>query len=85
MALRALLDDLRRIAGPANVLGSGVDLQLYGYDAYLEERRPDAVVFAHSTEEVARVVKVCNRHGAPFVPRGGGQTSPAAPFRSRAA
>jgi glycolate oxidase len=49
-----------------------VSLQLYGYDAYLEERRPDAVVFAHSTEEVAGIVRACNAAGVPFVPRGGG-------------
>jgi len=49
-----------------------VDLQLYGYDAYLEERKPDAVAFVHTTEEVAGVVRACNKHGAPFVPRGGG-------------
>ena len=72
MAHRALLDDLRRVVGAANVLGSSVDLQLYGYDAYLEERRPDAVVFVHSTEEVAGIVRTCHRHGVPFVPRGGG-------------
>ena len=72
MAQRALLDDLRRVVGAANVLGSSVDLQLYGYDAYLEERRPDAVVFVHSTEEVAGIVRTCHRHGVPFVPRGGG-------------
>jgi glycolate oxidase len=53
-------------------LDSGVDMQLYQYDAYLEERRPDAVVFVNSTEEVAGVVKLCNKHGVPFVPRGGG-------------
>jgi glycolate oxidase len=68
----ALVAELREIVGKANVLDSGVDLQLYKYDAYLEERRPDAVVFAHSTEEVAGVVKACNKFGVPFVPRGGG-------------
>ena len=67
-----LTDDLRRIVGKANVLDSPVGLALYQYDAYLEERRPDAVVFVHSTEEVAAVVRACNTHGAPFVPRGGG-------------
>jgi len=66
------VDDLRQIVGAANVLDGTVDLQLYQYDGFLVERRPDAVVFVHSTEEVARVVQVCNRHGRPFVPRGGG-------------
>ena len=72
MAHKALVDELRQIVGKANVLDSGVDMQLYQYDAYLEERRPDAVVFVHTTEEVAGVVKVCNKHAVPFVPRGGG-------------
>lgn len=72
MVMRALGSELRQIVGKENVLDSGVDLQLYKYDAYLEERRPDAVVFVHSTEEVAGVVKVCNKFGVPFVPRGGG-------------
>ena len=72
MTVRALVSELQQIVGKGNVRHSAVDLQLYGYDAYLEERRPDAVVFVHTTEEVAGVVRACNKHGAPFVPRGGG-------------
>jgi glycolate oxidase len=67
-----LAQDLRRVVGKTNVLDSGVNLRLYGYDAYLEERRPDAVVFVQTTDEVAGVVKVCNDWGVPFVARGGG-------------
>ncbi len=67
-----IAEDLRGIVGDANVLDGSVDLRLYAYDAYLEERRPDAVVFVHSTEEVAAVVRACNRWGVPFVARGGG-------------
>jgi glycolate oxidase len=72
MAHKVFVEELRKIVGKGNVLDSDVNLQLYQYDAYLEERRPDAVVFVHSTEEVARVIKLCNVHGVPFVPRGGG-------------
>jgi glycolate oxidase len=72
MGAKSLVNELRQIVGKANVLDSTVDLQLYQYDAYLEERRPDAVVFVHSTDEVAGVVRVCNKYGVPFVPRGGG-------------
>ena len=68
----SLAHDLRRVVGDGNVLDSGVNLRLYGYDAYLEERRPDAVVFVETTEQVADVVKTCNRWGVPFVARGGG-------------
>jgi len=67
-----LTAELQQIVGKTNVLDAAVNLQLYSYDAYLEERRPDAVVFVHSTDEVARIVRACNRHGVPFVPRGGG-------------
>lgn len=72
MIAKPLVDELRQIVGKSNVLDSAVDLQLYQYDAYLEERRPDAVVFVHSTDEVAAVVRACNTYGVPFVPRGGG-------------
>lgn len=72
MRAASLAHDLRLVVGEANVLDSGVNLQLYGYDAYLEERRPDAVVFVKTTDEVAAVVKVCNKWGVPFVARGGG-------------
>jgi len=72
MIAKALVDELRQVVGKANVLDSAVDLQLYQYDAYLEERRPDAVVFVHSTDEVARVVRACSKYDVPFVPRGGG-------------
>ena len=72
MVPRAFVAELRQIVGKENVLDSDVDLQLYKYDAYLEERRPDVVVFVHSTEEVAGVVRTCNKYGVPFVPRGGG-------------
>jgi len=72
MADREFVSELRRVVGTKNVLTSAVDLQLYGYDAYLEQRRPDAVVFVHSTDEVAAVVRTCNKYGVPFVPRGGG-------------
>src|SRR3974390_1405786 len=68
----SLHGELRRIVGKENVLESSVDLQLYQYDGYLEERRPEAVVFVSSTSEVSQVVKACNRFKTPFVPRGGG-------------
>jgi D-lactate dehydrogenase (cytochrome) len=35
---------------------------------------PDAVVFPHSTEEVAAVVKLCAVHGVPMIPYGAGSS-----------
>jgi D-lactate dehydrogenase (cytochrome) len=33
---------------------------------------PDAVAFAHSTEEVSEIVKLCARHRVPIIPFGTG-------------
>jgi D-lactate dehydrogenase (cytochrome) len=33
---------------------------------------PDAVAFAHSTEEVAEIVRICGLHGVPVIPYGVG-------------
>lgn len=35
---------------------------------------PDAVVFAHSTEEVAEIVKACAKHKTPIIPFGAGSS-----------
>src|SRR5439155_11856887 len=38
----------------------------------LSKSVPDVVVFPRTTEHVVEVVKLCNRHDVPFVPRGAG-------------
>ncbi len=35
---------------------------------------PDAVVFAHTTEEVAEVARLCNEHRVPLIPYGAGSS-----------
>ena len=72
MVTQALIADLREIVGEQNVLWKKADLQTYEYDAYLEKRMPDAVVFVSSTEEVAAVIKIARSLGIPFVARGRG-------------
>jgi FAD/FMN-containing dehydrogenase len=66
-----LLESLRAIVGPANVLTDG---DLAGYEQDWRKRyrgRALAVVRPGSTDEVAQVVAVCARHGAALVPQGG--------------
>ena len=41
---------------------------------WLANQPPDAVVFAHSTEEVAEVVRVCAAHRTPIIPFGAGSS-----------
>jgi len=55
------------------VLWSPSELAVYECDGYtIEKARPDAVVFPQSTQQVAEVVRLCNRHEVPVVPRGAG-------------
>jgi len=68
-----IVSQLRSRLGADNVLSSPSDLVVYECDGFtIEKNRPDAVVFPRSTQEVAAVVRLCNRHGAPIVPRGAG-------------
>lgn len=69
----ALVKDLRRRLGGENVLSAPSELRVYECDGYtIEKNRPEAVVFPRSTEQVADVVRLCNRHKVPIVPRGAG-------------
>lgn len=62
-----LLDKLRSLVGPANVL-AGVDLSPY----VVEGRTPEAAVFPASLEETRAVVEAAGAEGVPIVPWGGG-------------
>jgi len=39
---------------------------------YIPSQLPDAVIFPHSSEEVAEIVRVCAHHGVPVIPFGTG-------------
>jgi glycolate oxidase subunit GlcD len=69
---RKIVRSLQKIVGRQNVLTAPADVLLYSYDASTAVGTPDAVVLPASTDEVARVVKVCAERGIPFVPRGAG-------------
>lgn len=62
-----LLDKLRSLVGPANVL-AGVELSPYVVDG----RTPEAAVFPGSLEEIRAVVEVAAGEGVPIVAWGGG-------------
>src|SRR5262245_25569327 len=68
-----LVDQLRTIVGPERVLDSHSELLVYECDAFtLEKGLPQIVVFPETAAEIARIVKLCNEHGVPFMPRGAG-------------
>ena len=65
--------ELVAIAGRDAVLTGEAELRAYDCDAYAPEKRyPDAVVLPQNTEQVAKIVTLCNRLSVPFVPRGAG-------------
>jgi glycolate oxidase len=68
-----LIDDFVRLLGPERVLANRADLLVYECDGYtIEKNRPDVAVFPQSTQEVARIVRICHEAAVPFVPRGAG-------------
>jgi glycolate oxidase len=73
LALPTIIDSLRAIVGADHVLAARSDLLVYECDGYtIEKNSPDVVVFPRNTDDVARIVKLCNRAGVPFLPRGAG-------------
>ena len=72
-----LMDELERelvkIVGKDAVLTGEAELRAYDCDAYAPEKRyPDMVVLPQNTEQVSKIVKICNRLEIPFTPRGAG-------------
>ncbi len=78
-----VLAELGEIVGPENVLSSEVDLTLYGYDAYLLLKKPEAVVLPGSAREVARVVALAHARGLPVTPRGAASSLTGGPVPAR--
>jgi len=72
-AATLLLDQLTAIVGPDGLLAQPSDLVVYECDGFtIEKNKPDVVVFPTTTEQVVRIVQVCNELEVPFLPRGAG-------------
>ena len=72
MIATKIIKDLQKIVGKQDVLTKKEDLASYAYDgttSWIHE--PDVVVFPTSTEEVAAILKLANKHKIPVTPRGG--------------
>ena len=69
----SLVEALRAVVGEAHVLVEREDVIPYGFDGTAAlKARPGAVVFPHSTEEVAGCVQLARERGVPVVTRGSG-------------
>jgi glycolate oxidase len=64
---------LVEIVGIENYDDSKAGCLVYSYDATPQfQSMPDAVIAPRNTEEIGEVVKICNEHKIPLVPRGSG-------------
>ncbi|PID72473.1 MAG: glycolate oxidase subunit GlcD [Desulfobulbus propionicus] len=72
MITQQIIKQLQKIVGPSNLQTSGADLITHSYDATQQEHRPDAVVYAETTEQVSNIVQLANTHNIPVIPRGAG-------------
>src|SRR5437764_1395521 len=69
---QSVVAELRALLGE-RVSTSAAVREHHGKDeSYFPYALPDAVVFAHSTEEVRDVVNICRRHRVPMIPYGVG-------------
>src|SRR3954452_2734938 len=68
----ALAADLQQALAPDRVRVSQLELDLYARDASIISGRAEVVCFPLTSAEVQACVRVCRRHGRPFVPRGSG-------------
>ena len=68
-----IVDQLRSIAPEATIIHDPAETRAYECDALTAYSCPPmAVALPSTTEEVAAMLKVCNREGVPVVPRGSG-------------
>src|SRR5688500_13553375 len=70
--LSAALDEIRALLGERLTTNQAVRERHGKDETYHPGAPPDAVVFPHTTAEVAAVVRVCAAHGLPMIPFGTG-------------
>jgi glycolate oxidase len=72
IAEQTIVDELRQLLPPEQVLWRDYDLMLYEYDGSIDKHRPLAVAFPLSSDEVSQVVRLCHRLNTPYTARGAG-------------
>ena len=70
---KPIIKELHRILGKKGVVERREELITYECDGLAAYRqRPDVAVLPKTTEQVAEVVKICNKYSVPFIARGSG-------------
>ena len=60
------------LLGADHVIVDTTRLEDYGHDKTEDYFMPDAVVRPGTTEEVSKILRICNQHRIPVTPRGAG-------------
>ncbi len=68
----SLTSDLERLLGPGRVRHHPLDVAVFAKDAGVVPGSVLAAVLPETTQEVAAIVRLANRHEVPIVPRGAG-------------
>ena len=82
-ASREAIEAMESIVGADNLLSSESDRFVYGFDAGMHRKLPDAVARPKTTAEVSEILKLANHHDFAIIPRGArtalcGHTTPVA-------
>jgi glycolate oxidase len=72
MTNETLKKALIEIVGEENLTDRLIDMVSYSYDSSEHSHRPDCAVWATTTEQVSRIVKLADEHRVPVIPRGAG-------------
>ncbi len=67
-----LIEELRDVVGDRVSTAAAVREHHGSGEDYFPAQPPEAVCFAHSTEEVSALVEICAKHGAPIIAYGTG-------------
>ena len=67
-----LVDELSNLIGSDKVSAQSEDIEIHSTDKWFASHPPEVVVFAHSSEDVSKVLKYANENGIPVTPRGAG-------------
>lgn len=67
-----IIDKLEGMVGKENIVKDNIDCICYSRDMSVHQGIPDVVVFASTTEEVQKIMKLANENKVPVIPRGAG-------------
>ena len=67
-----LARDLARLLGADRVSAEAATLAAHAADRWFASRAPEAVVFAHTTDDVSKLLRFAHRRKIPVTPRGSG-------------